>query len=347
MPSIITTLHTYDTDYSADSIEWCPHNPYQQFFVCGTYQLDKHENPSTASNTEGSTIRKGRILLFSFDVQQNSLIREQTIESSAILDQKWHPTLPTLVAANAGGVILLYELGSERNLVQKDVFKIPSNNEELLALSIDWSSEGDRALVSDSKGCISVIDVNTIGLQLLNRWTAHSFEAWACAFDRTDPNVLYTGGDDTFLCVYDIRCLTVPAIRTKNKNHTAGVTTLLSLRHKEHLLASGSYDDNLRLFDTRNMKYSLSETNLGGGIWRLKTCPSQPELILCACMYHNFSVVTLNEDHSISVEAEYNEHDSICYGCDWSYGPTGRGAKYFASCSFYDHKMCLAVLKSD
>lgn len=35
----IKTLYVFDTEYSADSVEWCPHAPLQNFFVCGNYQL--------------------------------------------------------------------------------------------------------------------------------------------------------------------------------------------------------------------------------------------------------------------------------------------------------------------
>jgi hypothetical protein len=35
----ITTLHSYHTEYNADSVEWCPHEPFQNFFVCANYQL--------------------------------------------------------------------------------------------------------------------------------------------------------------------------------------------------------------------------------------------------------------------------------------------------------------------
>lgn len=31
-----------DTEYSADSVEWCPHEPNQNLFVCGTYQLQEN-----------------------------------------------------------------------------------------------------------------------------------------------------------------------------------------------------------------------------------------------------------------------------------------------------------------
>lgn len=35
------TLHTYKTDYCSDSVEWCPHAPHQNIFVCANYHLDR------------------------------------------------------------------------------------------------------------------------------------------------------------------------------------------------------------------------------------------------------------------------------------------------------------------
>lgn len=350
MPPVISTLHTFDTVYSADSVEWCPHPPYQHLFVCGTYQLADGEESLTSDNS-GTTTRKGRILLFSYDLQRDSLVHEQTIETPAILDQKWHPKSPTLAVVTASGELQLYAVREDtQQLSHVESLRIPPEDVdcEQLALALDWSSEGNRAVVSDSLGGVSIVSIEEQGMRHLHRWKAHSFEAWTCAFDRADQNVLYTGGDDTLLCTFDIRCVESPAARIKNKSHGAGVTSLLSL--EGHLLATGSYDDCLRIFDTRAMKSCLTEFNVGGGLWRIKPNPGRPRQLLCACMYHNFSVVSVGEDgRVVALDAEYNEHGSICYGCDWSYRGREEGgeARYFATCSFYDHKLCLAVLKTE
>lgn len=42
-PKTIKTLYKYDTEYSADSVEWCPHSPHKNYFVCGNYQLAENE----------------------------------------------------------------------------------------------------------------------------------------------------------------------------------------------------------------------------------------------------------------------------------------------------------------
>jgi diphthamide biosynthesis protein 7 len=118
---------------------------------------------------------------------------------------------------------------------------------------------------------------------------------------------------------------------------------LLSLQNHQYSLITGSYDENLRIFDTRSIKNSLNEINLGGGIWRIKSDPLNVSNVLCACMYHNFSIVSLE---SLEILSEYNEHESICYGCDWSF-LRGSVDQFIATCSFYDHKLCLSkVIKN-
>ena len=38
------SLHSWDTDYSADSVEWCPIQGKRHFMTCGTYQLAEVES---------------------------------------------------------------------------------------------------------------------------------------------------------------------------------------------------------------------------------------------------------------------------------------------------------------
>lgn len=39
----INTLHSIDTQEPADTVEWCTHPDYMQYFVCGTYHLEKDD----------------------------------------------------------------------------------------------------------------------------------------------------------------------------------------------------------------------------------------------------------------------------------------------------------------
>jgi diphthine methyl ester acylhydrolase len=149
------------------------------------------------------------------------------------------------------------------------------------------------------------------------------------------------------LNAYDLRCPTEsPQLKWKNNSQFAGVTSLLSFKGKEFMLASGSYDERMRIIDTRLPKSSVSDLNLKGGIWRMRVNPWNENKILVACMYHNFSFVDMDEKFSLSLADKFEEHSSICYGCDWSYKQGMKGEQYFATCSFYDHKMCICSVES-
>lgn len=343
MSLAIETLHTVDTEYSADSVEWCPQSGSTDYFLCGTYQLEENP-PSTEVATPVK--RKGRLYLFNYAAEDDVLQQRDSHETAAILDVKWmngENAEPIAGAANALGEVMLYRL-VDGKLKQESVFHLNANDDNLLTLAIDWNpaSESVRRMVSsDSKGYISLLELSNTGLELVSRWSSHSFEAWTCAFDKWNPNVVYSGGDDMALCVHDTRTPDQKVLT--NRSHNAGVTTLLSFGDTEHRLATGSYDEQLRVFDTRRFKNELSSVNLGGGIWRIRQNPVHKDWLLCANMYHNFSVVRGIE--SPKVVAEYFEHKSICYGADWSWAkaPEGRGASHImGTCSFYDHKLCVS-----
>lgn len=274
----------------------------------------------------------------------------QVIDTAAILDAKWHVmgNKCYLVAASALSEVLLFELCSDDRLHAIDKLNLCTDSDEnLLALSIDVRkcnalNEKENLLASDSRGKVSLLTICPDRIVRERNWKAHSFEAWTCAFDKWNSNIVYTGGDDTFFHVYDTRASDVQQI-IKNKCHVAGVTSFLS--YAENRLISGSYDENLRIFDTRNWRMPLSETPLQGGIWRIRLSKCDSQLLLCACMYKNFSVCRVNEtkDNAESI-AELNTHSSICYGADWSPNRRCDEKQVIITCSFYDKKLCISTV---
>ena len=73
---------------------------------------------------------------------------------------------------------------------------------------------------------------------------------------------------------------------------------------------------------------------MGGGVWRTKWHPYDPNLLITACMYNGFHILSTDDNHSLKLDASYMAHSSIAYGVDWQFN---KNAHIFASCSFYDH----------
>jgi diphthine methyl ester acylhydrolase len=115
----------------------------------------------------------------------------------------------------------------------------------------------------------------------------------------------------------------------------AGVTCIQSHPNIEHLMAVGSYDNAVRLFDARKPLTPLIQTDVGGGAWRVKWHPSPSRVhdLLVAAMHDGFKIVSFRfrDFGSISgspssgnveiseIRKRYDKHKSLAYGVDWSY----------------------------
>jgi diphthamide biosynthesis protein 7 len=214
MSNNIQTLHTWDTEYSADSVEWCPIAPYQSVFVCGTYQLAQTENTEAncsinQERSEESAVcnpcnRLGRLYLFAVD-SAKGLCLLQTLEMAAILDCKWcHCKIYgkiVLAVANAVGDVLLYELRTDGAVLEEDPVENVNENEaysscslsllcsrtvardadsETLALSLDWSTGRRKFEDVQSSPLITVSDSRgNISLLTLSNLMLEKTECWS------------------------------------------------------------------------------------------------------------------------------------------------------------------------
>ncbi|KAM9859008.1 diphthine methyltransferase isoform 2-T2 [Aulostomus maculatus] len=324
------SLQVFDTELSADTVEWCPVSPHHNILACGTYQLQKG-----AGEEGGTPSRTGRLYLFEFrrDVSMRPPLTElQSKDTAAILDLKWcHVPVSgkaVLGLAAATGELQLHSLlESQEGSCCLQTLSSQTVGAERLALSLDWStgrmdSSDVRVVCSDSAGCISVLSLEEGSLMTVSQWKAHDFEAWISAFSYWDTQLAYSGGDDCKLKGWDLRV--GPSSPTFiSKRHSMGVCSIHSNPHREHILATGSYDEHVLLWDGRNMKQPFSETSMGGGVWRLKWHPTHPHLLLAACMHNDFHVLhcqpaTEGSGSACPVVASYILHNSLAYGADWS-----------------------------
>ena len=72
-------------------------------------------------------------------------------------------------------------------------------------------------------------------------------------------------------------------------------------------------------------------------MWRLKWHPSDPALMLAACMHAGFAVLRADgAAASCQVVEEYPHQKTLAYGADWCREVGPDGASTAATCSFYD-----------
>ncbi|GAA5897399.1 hypothetical protein JCM8208_003262 [Rhodotorula glutinis] len=391
------SLSSVDTDYSACALEFCPGRP--SLFACGTYQvlkegeragapqssadrgeeggaaepaaageLAEEEDEADAQQSSPEVTRVGRCLLYEVNGEGRNLQEKQRLEGPAILDLKWSPQpwqgKTTLAVADAKGHVQLHGLDDESRPLSH-IETVDCADDKTLCLSLDWStrrqasSDSASIVVSLSSGSICTLGGES-SLSVTNEWHAHDFEPWIAAFDCWQPTTVWTGGDDLKLKGWDLRQGCDTPTFVNKRSFEGGVTTIQSHRHVENLFAVGSYDSHVRLFDRRKPLVPLTTFDAGGGIWRLKWHPTNPQRLLVAAMHGGFKVVnfdglalreagatTAEEDAGGwvrpgegSLKARFDGHESLAYGVDWSHGGrTSEGRDLVASCSFYDHSL--------
>ncbi|XP_046949656.1 diphthine methyltransferase [Lynx rufus] len=375
----VRLLQVVDTEYTADSVEWCPLEGRRHLLVCGTYQLRKPEDqPADPESKSGldpdePPSRLGRLYLYRLNADSSAcpLLEIQRRDTSAILDMKWCHVLVAghalLGVADAGGSIELLRLVGSENACTLQPFSSFALEKQCLALSLDWSAgkigrasdQPLRIISSDSKGQLYLLEVNEEGpgLQEVAMWQAHHFEAWIAAFNYWQTEIVYSGallkcedtvtaqasfwgavsgallpganlkpprksGDDGLLKGWDTR--TPGTSVFTSERHSMGVCSIRSSPHRENILATGSYDEHILLWDTRNMKRPFADMSAGGGVWRLKWHPFHHHLLLAACMHGGFKIFNCQKaieekQEACTVSASHTLPNSLVYGADWSW----------------------------
>lgn len=345
--STIKSHFRYDTEFSADAVEFCPFDEYQDYVAVGTYQVVANADTSIAA------ARYGRLLLFKLNTENEKEVEfasnVQTQESNAILDLKWSHELindlPCLGLVDSIGNTSLWNLNKSDNKMEK----IASHTNEksgVLALSLDWSNRlscgGEKSIVvSQSDGNIQLLRLRPDStIETISDWNAHSFEAWIAGFNYWNTSIIYSGADDSLFKGWDERAGFSSPIFT-NKSHQMGVCSVQSHPYLENILATGSYDENVYIWDNRQMRQPVTEFHTGGGVWRVKWNPFDKFKLLAACMHNGFHVLKFDNEsmNSVELDSSYMAHESLAYGADWSYNNKNRNI--IGSCSFYDHSFHL------
>ncbi|EME42081.1 hypothetical protein DOTSEDRAFT_54538 [Dothistroma septosporum NZE10] len=232
--------------------------------------------------------RTGSLSLFKLENDQITQLAS-TATDFAILDIQWaiHPDPfgDLLAVATSTGLLAFYHLRisakpSSSELVLSSVHAI--TKPEILVLSLTWHpTRADTLGATLSDGSVQLCECTPGGrcklwdqgaVLLTTELHRHELEAWTLTFTPGKTAKVLSGGDDAALqCSHISSSTEEPSLLWRDRKlHEAGVTAILPLSGT--LIVTGSYDDHIRLISIPSVgrRQVLAETNLDGGVWRLK-----------------------------------------------------------------------------
>mmetsp|Transcript_29785 Transcript_29785/g.41130 ORF Transcript_29785/g.41130 Transcript_29785/m.41130 type:complete len:380 (-) Transcript_29785:89-1228(-) len=364
-----TTYDSITLDLDTDVVEFCPQPFYQDLLAVGTYALD-----------DTTRSRYGKIHMYQMNSHSGSNENSYTLEwkssltTEAVFDIQWAPTHlysnsagVKLAQAGADGSVEIYNISSElaTNLDCSEdstgeptfqaIQKIGCSEEGGLCTSVAWSAPTSPAalIATATSACeLVVLDATAPGAMrptmLLPQ--AHQLEIWNIAFHRYQSMLLLSGADDCCFKGWDLRLgggegadPVLEGLFSNRREHGAGVCCISPSPWQEHVILTGSYDEKIRLWDTRSLSKPIVTTQVSapGGVWRLKWHPDKRGMLVAACMYGGFCLLNgVDSEGKLEVGNQYCGHDNskIAYGVDWW---KGEGKSIVASCSFYERKVNL------
>ena len=194
-------------------------------------------------------------------------------------------------------------------------------------------------------------------------WSGHEFDAWCVASistsDQGSGQVIFTGGDDGFLRMWDLRTPnSSPTDAAGKMRYDAGVVTIFMPGQQQQsrtssigsMMLVGSYDESLYLVDPRSMKRPLASVKVGGGAWRCRPLQLElgddgSELVVCAAMQGGATVVSIQPGSMRVVGSFCNDRDDVlCYDVAVLPQPVTTASQQVTSamvvtCSFYERQL--------
>lgn len=333
MTSEYYTHYEIKLDLHADVADWNRNEGREELLAVGTYELD-----------ETTQMRHGALYTFSHSTGDTPLKQERRVmDLPGIFDLQWVPgslcesSTMVAVAFADGSVQFMDALSNDGKTLST-----PSND-GAMALTVDTVQHKGSLMCASSysDGCVNVFQVAPDRIERIQNWQAHSLEAWVSVWSRSRDSIgsiVYSGGDDALFQAWDIRDASQEPSRVflDKKTHQAGVCWITEVESHPHMILTGSYDQNIRVWDWRSTARPVctSQCDTGGGVWRIKPHPKDSTLLLTACMYNGFLVYRIDEkDNEVNiVECEhYPYQQTLAYGASWSQHGV------VATCSFYDN----------
>jgi diphthamide biosynthesis protein 7 len=392
----IVSHQSLTLDLTPSCLEFSPLHP--SYFLVGTYDLQKGDGGGTEPSSRPQK-RNGSIVVYEL-LERSIVHVHTESRPSAILDLRFQtcPGKEDIVAVvSSTGTLEIFRFSclppESPKLTLLGTVRLPGIGEDVLFLQFAWHpSIPDTVAISTSQGGVHILQVGPdykTSVAMADPLILHSLEAWCVtmsptlstpASSRSQTFTLFSGGDDSILqyatCVLrnelphssESLAVELPYPAVSVRGHDAGVTAILPLPCGSNIVVTGSYDDHIRVYSIQPLHETfgvrkarlLGESNLGGGVWRLRlvshasgdhsdAAGTWRATILASCMHAGARIVRvtgsdINHDGvEFDILGRFEEHKSMNYASDFqpSREGHGNGELVCVSSSFYDKLLCL------
>lgn len=175
----------------------------------------------------------------------------------------------------------IYELNSSVETNQEEEIELNKNinlkysatkQDEGLFLSVDYYNDLEQIVVSTQNSSIIAYSPSssseleeTIEINNCHSMFGENMPAWIVTQSKLNKNLIMSGGDDCLMKLWDLRSGSgdCPSVLATSKIHEAGVTCGQFHPNFEHIFVSGSYDESVCVWDSRNIKKPLIQIATG------------------------------------------------------------------------------------
>lgn len=311
-------VYHYDVGSCSDSVELVPSIYLDKKIVSiGTYNYD-----------ENSRVRTGNIQIIECGEKEASVFSESWECSRGVLDVKWFSSTLGICALSDGSVSSISF--QDRSLLETNSYSIDTSS---LVLAVDICSS--FGVASTSNGGIYSVDLGQDNIKLLG---SHLAEAWTVTISPHQPQSISSGDDLGNWWTWDKRTY---ATTSRTKWNEAGICSIQFKPDNEFILAIGSYDKSLAIWDLRNTRDPVDTIQVGSGVWRLRW---KGQYLLAACMYDGFHIIDCKNIGENLDKSGLKIVKSLGFDADQPRNPLAYGATWIdhdrvATCSFYNHQM--------
>ncbi|KRX96124.1 Diphthamide biosynthesis protein 7 [Trichinella pseudospiralis] len=306
MCSIIAQL---GLDFQIDCVEFST-SVHERFrnFACALYEL----------NDLGD--KNGGVVIGKYDYEKNQLVEIDRCTGPGVYQLIWVGD-DRILTANSDGSLRL--AAQTRTDVWHWFSSVPISNCTILSV---LSRNEMNFVASDATGYVHIVSLDEADLQLEKSWLAHKHsgyfksacEVWSLAKDPNSYHILYTGGEDGLLKLWDCRIQLLEA-ELVSGFHQAGVVCIRPNQQRSHILVTSGYDDLLALWDIRNMQQCIDFIDLNSAAWTIRWDNENDQMrLLCACLSEGIAEIGVENESTLKLTRKDQRFGAnLVYGCDW------------------------------